>query len=210
MAGTQIQRRRGTTAEHAAFTGASGELTVDTTKKTVVVHDGLMAGGFPLVKEADKAVPNGVASLDGTGKVPSIQLPGTLANGFVANKNGVSQAIAAGTPTKVTFTTEVFDKHAEYDAPNSRYTPTRAGVYLVGGGIYSTTGGIQIQFRLYKNGAQVANLGAIVELGFSGCALVEANGTTDYFEVYTYFGAAGTIEGAIGTTAFFGIYMGPA
>ena len=48
---TQIQRRRGTTAEHSVFTGAAGELTVDTTKKTVVVHDGITAGGQALSKE---------------------------------------------------------------------------------------------------------------------------------------------------------------
>lgn len=46
-----IQRRRGTTAEHAGFTGLVGELTIDTTKKTVVVHDGVTAGGHPLAKE---------------------------------------------------------------------------------------------------------------------------------------------------------------
>lgn len=45
---TQIQRRRGTTAQHSTFTGALGELTVDTDKKTVVVHDGITAGGYPL------------------------------------------------------------------------------------------------------------------------------------------------------------------
>lgn len=42
----QVQRRRGTTAEHSSFTGAVGELTVDTGKHAVVVHDGLTAGGF--------------------------------------------------------------------------------------------------------------------------------------------------------------------
>lgn len=47
-----IQRRRGTTAEHAGFTGLVGEVTVDTTKKTLVVHDGVTAGGTPLAKEA--------------------------------------------------------------------------------------------------------------------------------------------------------------
>lgn len=46
-----IQRRRGTTAEHAGFTGLVGELTIDTTKNTVVVHDGVTAGGHPLAKE---------------------------------------------------------------------------------------------------------------------------------------------------------------
>jgi len=50
---TQIQRRRGTTAEHSTFTGAAGEITIDSTKNTVVVHDGTTAGGYPLIKEAD-------------------------------------------------------------------------------------------------------------------------------------------------------------
>jgi len=44
-----FQRRRGTTAEHASFTGLLGELTVDTDKDVVVVHDGSTAGGFPQV-----------------------------------------------------------------------------------------------------------------------------------------------------------------
>jgi hypothetical protein len=49
---TAVQLRRGTTAQHASFTGAVGEVTVDTTKDTVVVHDGVLAGGHPLLKEA--------------------------------------------------------------------------------------------------------------------------------------------------------------
>lgn len=45
---TQIQLRRGTTSQHSSFTGAAGELTVDTDKDVAVVHDGSTAGGFPL------------------------------------------------------------------------------------------------------------------------------------------------------------------
>ena len=46
-----IQRRRGTTADHAVFTGAEGEITIDLDKDTVVVHDGTVAGGHPLARE---------------------------------------------------------------------------------------------------------------------------------------------------------------
>ena len=46
-----VKHRRGTTTEHASFTGAEGEITVDTTKAVVVVHDGATAGGFPLTRE---------------------------------------------------------------------------------------------------------------------------------------------------------------
>jgi hypothetical protein len=47
-----LQFRRGTTSQHSTFTGLQGEITVDTTKKTVVVHDGTTAGGIPLAKES--------------------------------------------------------------------------------------------------------------------------------------------------------------
>jgi len=50
-----IQLRRGTTAEHSTFTGLVGEITVDTTKDTLVVHDGVTAGGYPLAKASDAA-----------------------------------------------------------------------------------------------------------------------------------------------------------
>lgn len=45
---TQVQFRRGTTAQHALFTGANAEITVDTDKKVVVIHDGTTLGGNPL------------------------------------------------------------------------------------------------------------------------------------------------------------------
>ena len=48
MATTQVQFRKGTTTEHARFTGANAEITVDTKKKTAVVHDGTDVGGFEL------------------------------------------------------------------------------------------------------------------------------------------------------------------
>ena len=49
---TQVQTRRGNTIQTAAFTGAIAELTVDTDKKTLVVHDGVTAGGIPLARES--------------------------------------------------------------------------------------------------------------------------------------------------------------
>lgn len=55
----QLQLRGGTTTEHSTFTGALREVTVDTTKKTLVVHDATNAGGTPLAKENLSNVPNG-------------------------------------------------------------------------------------------------------------------------------------------------------
>jgi len=49
----QIQIRRGSAAAHANFTGAVGEITMDTTNKTLRVHDGITPGGVELAR-ADK------------------------------------------------------------------------------------------------------------------------------------------------------------
>ena len=46
-----LKLRRGTTTQHGSFTGAEGEVTIDTTKDTAVVHCGSVAGGHPLAKE---------------------------------------------------------------------------------------------------------------------------------------------------------------
>ena len=62
----EVRSRRGTTAEHNAFTGAAGEITVDTDKNVAVVHDGALAGGYPLAKNEDVvAVEGRVTSAEG-------------------------------------------------------------------------------------------------------------------------------------------------
>ena len=53
----RIQLRRGTDTENNAFTGAIGEVTVDTTNKTLRVHDGKTAGGTILATVTGGLVP---------------------------------------------------------------------------------------------------------------------------------------------------------
>jgi hypothetical protein len=48
---TAIKRRRGSSVEHVTFAGLVGEITVDTSKGSVVIHDGSTAGGFALLRE---------------------------------------------------------------------------------------------------------------------------------------------------------------
>ncbi len=48
----QLQFRRGNTTQTAVFTGAVAELTVDTDKNTVILHDGVTAGGYALARES--------------------------------------------------------------------------------------------------------------------------------------------------------------
>ena len=62
----RLQLRRGTTAQNNAFTGAVGEVSVNTDTEVLVVHDGVTVGGFPVAARANA---NGTISLikkDGT------------------------------------------------------------------------------------------------------------------------------------------------
>ena len=74
---TQVQFRGGTTAQNSAFTGASKELTVDTDKDVVVVHDGSTAGGHPLMAE------------DGSNSALSLGSAGTPALKFTDSDTGI-------------------------------------------------------------------------------------------------------------------------
>ena len=47
---SELRLRRGTNTEHASFTGADSEATVNTTNKSIHVHDGTTAGGFELAR----------------------------------------------------------------------------------------------------------------------------------------------------------------
>ena len=48
-----VQHRRGTTSSLSTILGAPGELFVDTSLVTVVVHDGVTTGGVTLARNAD-------------------------------------------------------------------------------------------------------------------------------------------------------------
>ena len=52
---TVLQFRRGTSAQNDAFTGALGEISVDTDKDTLRVHDGSTAGGSELLTASSTA-----------------------------------------------------------------------------------------------------------------------------------------------------------
>ena len=75
----QLQLRKGTATEHDTFTGANGEVTVDTTNKTLRVHDGSTIGGIRL------------ATVTG-GSIPASQLPSatTSTQGIVKLHNSLT------------------------------------------------------------------------------------------------------------------------
>ena len=47
---TQVQFRRGTSSQNDSFTGAAGEISINTSVDTIRVHDGSTQGGFELAR----------------------------------------------------------------------------------------------------------------------------------------------------------------
>ena len=86
MADIQVQLRRGTATEHNTFTGAVGEVTVDTTNDTLRVHDGSTAGGVRLAKLSEAG--------GGTGTVTSVDSGTGLTGGPITTSGTLS--IASG------------------------------------------------------------------------------------------------------------------
>jgi len=62
----QLVLRKGTSAENDSFTGAEAEVTVDTTNKTLRVHDGTTPGGTPLLVGGSSGATLTDITLDGT------------------------------------------------------------------------------------------------------------------------------------------------
>ena len=61
-----LKLRRGSTSQHSSFAGAEGEVTVDTDKDTLVVHDGSTQGGFPVLRAS-----GGAQNISTTGTISS-------------------------------------------------------------------------------------------------------------------------------------------
>jgi hypothetical protein len=81
---TEVRWRKGTSAEHATFTGAQAEITVNTTTHRLHAHDGVTQGGHPVALLSDvngfqplsqKGAANGYAPLGADSKVPAAYLP---------------------------------------------------------------------------------------------------------------------------------------
>lgn len=112
-------------------------------------------------------------------------------------KGNVAQSIPVATHTKANFTTENFDSNDNFDIASGRFTPTVAGKYILTAyGQFSTLdANAWAGVHIYKNGAQVQGgnyqrISAASGIGSTASTIVEANGTTDYFEIYVYHGGS--------------------
>jgi len=134
----QIQFRRGTSAEHETFTGAPGEITVDTTNNTLRVHDGHTTGGTTLARA------DAVTDMTGTDYVVAWQSP-TADNNYTwyrLDKSGwveMGGRTESGTGNKqVVFPIAMLDTY--YTISTCDLSGSSGGVVAYGAGAESTTG----------------------------------------------------------------------
>lgn len=123
---------------------------------------------------------------------------------FSVHKNGTAQTIAADTPTKLTWSTEVIDTNANF--ATSRFTPTVAGNYVIVASVQCAQPGACIP-AIYKNGALYA-ASRLTNQTFADqspqvTAIVNMNGSTDYVEAFAT-SSGNSIVGAATQTYFSG------
>ena len=129
-----------------------------------------------------------VATLNSTGINAGIQVAANAAPAFSAYASAV-QTLTNATYTKIAFNTKTFDTNTNFDTTNYRFTPTVAGYYQLNGvAQIDSTGNFSSLSVIYKNGSAVVS--AIAWGGSDyprACVsvVVYANGTTDYFDLYT-------------------------
>ena len=162
-----------------------------------------------LTQSADNS---GVLQLaSGTGNL--VTIPSVTGTAMVSGNmpafsayNSSATSLASGTNTQVLFATEDFDTNNNF--ASSRFTPTVAGYYQLNSAISIAGGGgaTEIIAIIYKNGAVFKSGadGGTASFRTVVSSLVYANGTTDYFEIYCYSGAARTTEATSSATWFNG------
>lgn len=126
---------------------------------------------------------------------------------FSVHKNNINQTIPDNTVTKVTWSTKEFDTNSDF--ASDRFTPTVAGKYQLNVGLTKKNSHVSSTLRfyvfIYKNGVSYKTSYEIIvgQFYFSSAnvaVVVDANGSTDYFEVYTYHLGTAQNEDVMGAT----------
>jgi len=141
---------------------------------------------------------------------------GTVTGAGEANKpifrvSGGSTSVSHSTNTKLAVSSEIFDTDNCFDlGGNNRFTPNKAGKYFLNGRIDIASGTNTDFFVImfYKNGSNIGGAASINRDYNTAVAsqIVEANGTSDYFEIYCQQQSGGSLS--ISLSEFSGFYIG--
>ena len=153
-----------------------------------------------------------IESTSGGFKFPDNTTQTTAAGGvspsFSVHKNGTNQTFVTTTWTKLTWSTEEWDINNNF--AGDKFTPTVAGKYILTAGAEWLSNPENHVISIYKNGSAYKNTGMYIASVSTASnwitAEVDANGTTDYFEVYIYqaSGSDKTLNGLSTYTYFQG------
>jgi hypothetical protein len=147
---TQIQYRRGSSAQTASFTGALGEITVDTTNKVVVVHDGSTLGGFAGVSTtASQTLTNKTLS--------SPVVTGTVtANGGTGSSGQYLESTGSGVRWSTVDATQIFSGTSSLaiisSGGNIRANIGGATIETISSGGISVTGNVTLSGNIIDTG----------------------------------------------------------
>ena len=140
-----------------------------------------------------------------TGTIAGVKGPA-----FKARKSSAQDGVGHNSSTKVTFETEIYDTDGCYDTSNSRFTPTKAGYYLITAQLEAghTVDEARLMGVLQKNGATLSegnnspgNDNGVYPSSRSTW-LVPLNGSSDYIEIAAYGSNDGSSYNFASDTAY--------
>jgi len=129
---------------------------------------------------------------------------------FSAYQNS-SQTLATSTYTKIQFQVEEWDTDSCYDnATNYRFTPTVEGYYQISASVAMASSNCPVIMQVYKNGSSykvIHNTNPANISNATGSGLVYLNGSTDYVEIYAWFGTGQGTAAAQKDTYFQAVFV---
>ncbi len=172
---TALKRRRGTDSNHDSFTGLDGELSVNTTNKSVHVHDGTTVGGFETMRTDFNNASDVTSTINfsGTNKI-------TFNNGRVEmNASGLSGQIEGQTRIYTKIGGNVISEHNSTGLTVTNLATTTTTIPVSGKIKFSTYGTMQtsqddLTIKMHANGGSVFHFGSTH--GFY-CGTTEQNRT---------------------------------
>jgi hypothetical protein len=175
---TQVQFRRGTSLQHTSFTGAAGEVTVNTTNKSLHVHDGTTANGFELAKtDLSNVAGNLVGNINSSGvsTFSTINFGGTIIVSTSTTTTTTSATSVASISTS-TYRSAVFQVQA---AQGINYNVTTINVVHDGTETYMT------EYGTINQPVGIATFGTDINAGSLRLLAYPASTSSTTFRVVT-------------------------